>query len=115
MVAGLEVDRLYDGSGVKLEEYSQDKPAVVTLDGKVSYPAAALDRSVSQPFFTSDGHLAYLVSDDRNEYPIEVDLAGDGTKRLLTQPGTVAGWDVAGGRMAMLYTDDEHPGEIYAL
>jgi len=103
------------GAELKLEEYSQDKPAAVTLDGKVSYPAAALDRSVSQPFFTPDGHLAYLVSDDRNEYPIEVDPAGDGTKRLLTQPGTVAAWDVAGGRMAMLYTDDEHPGEIYAF
>jgi dipeptidyl aminopeptidase/acylaminoacyl peptidase len=103
------------GAELKLEEYSQARPAVVTLDGKVSYPAATLDRSVSQPFFTSDGHLAYLVSDDRSEYPIEVDGAGDGTKRLLTQPGTVAAWDVAGGRMALLYTDDEHPGEIYAF
>ena len=28
------------GAEVKLEEYSQAKPAVVTLDGKVSYPAA---------------------------------------------------------------------------
>ncbi|HET6206847.1 MAG TPA: S9 family peptidase [Terracidiphilus sp.] len=100
---------------LKLEEYSQARPAVVTLDGKVSYPAATLDRSVSQPFFTPEGHLAYLVSDDRNEYPIEVDPAGDGTKRLLTQPGTVAAWDVAGGRMAVLYTDDQHPGEIYAF
>ncbi len=100
---------------LRLEEYSQARPAVVTLDGKVSYPAAALDRSVSQPFFTSEGHLAYLVSDDRNEYPIEVDPAGDGTKRLLTQPGTVASWDAASGRTAVLYTDDQHPGEIYAF
>src|SRR5579871_2961619 len=29
----------------RLEEYSQARPAVVTLEGKVSYPAATLDRS----------------------------------------------------------------------
>ena len=103
------------GAELKLEEYSQARPAVVTLDGKISYPASELDRSVSQPFFTAEGHLAYLVSDDRNEYPIEVDLAGNGGKRLLTQQGTVAAWDVAGGRTAVLYTNDENPGEIYAF
>src|SRR6266567_2008941 len=32
------------GAEVKLEEYSQARPAVVTLEGKVSYPAAKLDR-----------------------------------------------------------------------
>ena len=58
------------GAELKLEEYSQAKPAVVTLDGKVTYPAATLDRSVSHPSFTPDGHLAYLVEDDRNEYPV---------------------------------------------
>ncbi len=104
-----------EGAELKLLEYSQARPAVATLDGKVSYPAAGLDRSVSQPFYSSDGHLDYLVSDDRYEYPIEVDAAGGGSKRLLTQPGIVAGWDVAGGHMALLYTSDTEPGEIYAM
>jgi len=100
---------------LRLEEYSQARPAVVTLDGKVSYPALALDRAVSQPFFTSDGRLAYLVSDDRNEYPVEVELGGDGSRRLLARPGTVAAWDVAGGHTAVLYIADQNPGEIYAF
>ena len=100
---------------LRLEEYSQARPAVVTLDGKVSYPAPALDRAVSQPFFTSDGRLAYLVSDDRNEYPVEVELGGDGSRRLLARPGTVAAWDVAGGHTAVLYIADQNPGEIYAF
>ena len=34
------------GAKLELLEYSQARPAVVTLDGKVSYPAAKLDRSV---------------------------------------------------------------------
>ena len=103
------------GAKLELGEYSQDKPAVVTLDGKVSYPAATLDRSVSEPIYSSDGHLSYLVADDRNQYPTQVELAGNGDKRLLDHQGTVLSWDFAGGHTAALYTDDIAPPEIYAL
>ena len=104
-----------EGAELKLLEYSQDRPAVVTLDGKVSYPAAKFDRAVSQPIFTPDGHLSYLVGDDRNQYPAEVELTGSGVKRLLTQQGAVMGWDEAGGHTAVLYTNDSDLAEIYAL
>jgi dipeptidyl aminopeptidase/acylaminoacyl peptidase len=100
---------------LKLLEYSQAKPAVVTLDGKVSYPAATLDRSVSQPSWSPDGHLSYLVSDDRNEYPAETELAGNGARRLVAQPGAVGSWDTAAGHTAVLYANDTAAGEIYAL
>ena len=103
------------GAKLELLEYSQAKPAVVTLDGKVSYPAASFDRSVSQPFFSADGHLSYLVADDRNEYPAEVELAGNGIKRELSQQGTVMTWDQAAGHTAVLYTNDTSPAEVYAL
>jgi len=103
------------GAELKLLEYSQARPAVVTLDGKVSYPAAKLDRSVREPLYSADGHLSYLVADDRNHYPVEVDLAGDGVKRLLSQQGAVTGWNQAARHTAVLYTNDSTPGEIYAL
>jgi dipeptidyl aminopeptidase/acylaminoacyl peptidase len=103
------------GAEIKLLEYSQSRPAIVTLDGEVSYPAAKFDRGVSQPFFSSDGRLTYLVADDRNEYPADVDLHGDGIKRLLPQQGAVMTWDQAGGHTAVLYTNDTSPAEIYAL
>ena len=103
------------GAEVRLDEYSQAKPAVVTLDGKVSYPAATLDRSVREPIYTSEGHLAYVIEDDRNEYPGEVELTGNGVRRLLDQPGEVTSWDRAGGHTAMLYTNDSAIGEIYAF
>ena len=103
--------------GVKLEllEYSQSRPAVVTLDGKVSYPAAKLDRAVRSPIYSADGKLSYLVDDDRNQYPAEVELTGDGEKRGLTQQGVVIAWDAAAGHTAVLYTNDADPGEIYAF
>ncbi len=103
------------GAELKLLEYSQARPAVVTLDGKVSYPAAKFDRSVRDPMYSSDGHLSYLVGDDRNQYPAEVELAGNGVKRLLAQQGAVLGWDQAAGHTAVLFTNDSAPGEIYAL
>ncbi len=103
------------GAALKLLEYSQARPAVVTLEGKVSYPAAKLDRSVREPIYSPDGHLSYLVADDRNRYPAEVELAGDGDKRLLGQQGSVMAWDQKAGHTAVLYTNDNAPGEIYAL
>ena len=103
------------GAELKLLEYSQARPAVVTLDGKVSYPAAKLDRNVREPIYSPDGHLSYLVNDDRNQYPAEVELAGNEDKRLLSQQGAVMGWDAAAGHTAVLYTNDSTPAEIYAL
>ncbi|MGB7547021.1 MAG: S9 family peptidase [Terracidiphilus sp.] len=103
------------GAKLALLEYSQAKPAVVTLDGKVSYPAATLDRSVREPIYSPDGRLSYLVADDRNQYPAEVELAGNSDKRLLAQQGGVMAWDEAAGHTAVLYTSDTDPGEIYAL
>jgi dipeptidyl aminopeptidase/acylaminoacyl peptidase len=104
-----------EGVQLKLLEYQQSKPAVVTLDGKVSHPAAKFDRAVSQPAFTPDGKLRYLVSDDRNEYPAEVDLAGDAVKRLEDQQGVVQTWESQNGRTVVVYTNDSDPSELYAL
>jgi dipeptidyl aminopeptidase/acylaminoacyl peptidase len=103
------------GIEVKLDQYSQGKPAVVTLDGKVSYPGTKLDRSVREPIFTSEGHLAYVIEDDRNEYPVEVELNGAGSKKLLNQDGEATVWNAAGGHTAILFTSDSAMGEIYAF
>ncbi|MGB6192958.1 MAG: S9 family peptidase [Terracidiphilus sp.] len=103
------------GAPLELLEYSQSKPAVVTLDGKVSYPAAKLDRAVRAPQYSPDGALSYLVNDDRNQYPAQVELTGDGIKRLENEQGAVMTWDEAAGHTAVLYTNDSSPAEIYAL
>ena len=103
------------GAKLELLEYSQAKPAVVTLDGKVSYPAATFDRSVHGPLYTADGRLTYLVADDRNQYPAEVESNGNGIKRLLSEKGTVVASDMAAGHTAILYTNDAVVPEIYAL
>jgi dipeptidyl aminopeptidase/acylaminoacyl peptidase len=103
------------GAKLELLEYSQARPAVVTLDGKISYPAAKLDRAAHAPVYAVDGKLSYLINDDRNQYPAEVELAGDGVRKELTQQGTVMAWDAAAGHTAVLFSDDSDPAEIYAL
>ncbi len=104
-----------EGAELKLLEYTQSRPAVVTLDGKVSYPASKLDRAVHAPVFAADAKLSYLVNDDRNQYPAEVELAGPGMRKSLDQQGAVMSWDASAGHTAVLFTDDTHPAEIYAL
>lgn len=103
------------GAPLKYFEYSQAKPAIVTLDGAVSYPVPTLDRSVFAPIYTAEGKLNYLVSDDRNEYPAELNLAAGSVKRLLPQQGTAMAWTTSAGHTAVLYTNDATPAEIYAL
>jgi len=103
------------GAELKLLEYSQSKPAVVTLEGKVTYPAASLDRAVRDPVYSSDGRLSYLVNDDRNQYPAEVDLTGGGAKRLLAEPGTVMAWESESGHTAVVFTGDGQIPEIFAF
>lgn len=103
------------GAKLALDEYSQDRPAVVNLDGAVSYPASRFDLSAQLPIFSPDARLSYLVPDDRNQYPAEFELSGTGFKRLLDQTGTVSSWDSAAGHTAVQFTSDSGPDEIYAL
>jgi dipeptidyl aminopeptidase/acylaminoacyl peptidase len=103
------------GAKPELAAYSQRRAAIVTLDGKVTYPAAKLDRAMSQPCYMPDGKLLYLVNDDRSEYPAEVEMEGNGAHRLLAEPGVTMGLECVAGHVAVVHTDDTHSGEIYAL
>jgi dipeptidyl aminopeptidase/acylaminoacyl peptidase len=103
------------GQPAALGAYSQAKPAVVTLEGKVTYLATKLDRSVSQPCFLPGGKLLYLVNDDRNEYPAELDLTGDGFHRLLTEQGETFSMLCEYGKVVVSHGDDIHTPELFAL
>ncbi|MFC5860918.1 S9 family peptidase [Acidicapsa dinghuensis] len=103
------------GAGAALALYSQGKAAVVTLDGKVTYPAAKYDRAMNQPCWLPDGKLLYLASDDRSEYPAEVEQNGDSAQRLLAEPGAAMGMVCKGDHIALLHSDDTHMPELFAL
>ncbi len=103
------------GAAPELGAYSQARAAVVSLEGKVSYPASKLDRSVSQPCFLPGGKLIYLVNDDRSEYPAELEINGSGVHRLLAEAGTTSAIECVKDHVAVIHQDDTHTGEVYAL
>ena len=77
--------RVFDGrlmlGGVGAASPMSPPPSFRTRNG---YPAATLDRSVRQPHYWTNGKLGYLVADDRNQYPAEVELTGNSAKRMVT-------------------------------
>jgi dipeptidyl aminopeptidase/acylaminoacyl peptidase len=107
-----------EGDALKLWQYSQAKLGIVAADGS-SAPkilTAALDRSVSSPFFSPDGKsIDVIVEDDRDEYPARVDLASGQVHRTITDPGTTTGINENSGHTAVVWTTNTQPGEVYAL
>ncbi len=106
------------GSEPKYWQYSQEKLAVVSVDGgEPRVLTASLDRSVSDPTWTKDGTaILCLVSDDRSVYLARVNVADGVVTRLLTGKRVVSDLAVsANERMAVVSGTDEKPNEVYAL
>jgi dipeptidyl aminopeptidase/acylaminoacyl peptidase len=107
-----------EGDELKLWQYSEDKLGIVAADGS-SAPkivTAALDRSVSSPFFSADGKsIDVLVEDDRDAYPAAVEVASGQVHRIISDPGTTTGINEFGGHTVLIWTTDKQPGEVYAL
>lgn len=105
------------GSDPKYSAYNLNRLAVVPADGgRPRVVTEKLDRGVSSPIFSPDGSSVYvLVSDDRSEYPAQVALANGSVERLIGKPGAVMSHSRAGGHAAVLESNDEMPGAIYAF
>jgi dipeptidyl aminopeptidase/acylaminoacyl peptidase len=56
-----------------------------------------------------------LVEDDGSTYPARLDLASNDTTRLVSAPIVVAALTAAGGRVAMVASNDSTAAEVYAL
>ncbi len=105
------------GSDPKFEEYNQNELAVVGADGTAPrILTAKLDRSVSTPQFSADGKtITVLVTDDRSEYPLAVNVEDGSTKRLIDEPGVVLTQNASAGHQVLLRTTDTAPANIFAF
>jgi dipeptidyl aminopeptidase/acylaminoacyl peptidase len=76
-----------------------------------------LDRSVTQPRWSPDGKSLYmLIEDDRNQDLARLTLASGRIEILTTGRHVTAAYDVgARGRIALLDSRTDRPGEIHAL
>jgi dipeptidyl aminopeptidase/acylaminoacyl peptidase len=102
----------------KLFAYDQFELATVgATGGEARVLTAALDRAVSEPQWSADGHtITMLVEDDRSVYPARIDVGSGSVTRLL--PGSLVISTITLGRddaLTALIATDSTPPEVCAI
>ena len=107
------------GEDLKYSAYNQNKIAVIAATGgQPRILADALDRPVRQPQFEEGGgSLAFVVVDDRCQYPARVSLKDGKVERLITQKSVITNLSAGplDGSYAVLVTTPTQPAEAAAL
>jgi dipeptidyl aminopeptidase/acylaminoacyl peptidase len=106
------------GGHTKYWQYQEDRLAVIAADGSghAKVLTANFDRPVHDPQWTPGGkHVIALVTDNRNRYPVSVDVATDTVTRLVGSEGSSWAHSGKAGHEALLWTTDTKPNEVYAL
>jgi dipeptidyl aminopeptidase/acylaminoacyl peptidase len=110
------------GDELKYSAYNQNRLGVVSsTGGQPRYLAESLDRPIRQPVWEEGGSsLAFVVVDDRSQYPARVSLGGSGggkIERLVTAKSVVNSLSAGrpDGSYAVLVTTATEPAEVYAL
>jgi dipeptidyl aminopeptidase/acylaminoacyl peptidase len=105
------------GSEPKFNFHSLNRLAVVpAAGGAARVLTESLDRGTSAPTFSADGKsIAFLVADDRNEYPARIPVAGGRVERLLDDAHVIHAVSEAAGHAVVTASSDTEPTEIYAV
>jgi dipeptidyl aminopeptidase/acylaminoacyl peptidase len=107
------------GEELKYSAYSQNRLAVIpSTGGQPRFFGASLDRPVRQPVWEEGGaSLAFVVVDDRSEYPARVTVSGDKVERLVAAKSVTTNLSAGppDGSYAVLTSSDVEPPEVAAL
>jgi dipeptidyl aminopeptidase/acylaminoacyl peptidase len=105
------------GSELKYAEYSQRLLAVVAAaGGEPRVLTAQFDRPVDSPVFSADGQsVGVLAADDRSRYPAAVSMRDGSIRRLVNAAGVASAQDEKLDRLAITWTTDTVPAEIFAV
>lgn len=105
------------GQGKEYFAYVQDKLAVIPASGgKPLVLTQSLDRMVTDPEFSKDGSfITFMVTDDQLEYPAKILVTGGKVERLINEKVVIDAQSVCGNSLAVTYSNDTAPVEIYAL
>jgi dipeptidyl aminopeptidase/acylaminoacyl peptidase len=107
------------GEELKFSAYNQNRLAVIPADGgQPRFLAESLDRPIRQPQWEEGGtSLAFVVVDDRSQYPARVSLKDGGVQRLVTAKSVITSLSagVPDGAYAALVATDTEPPEVAAL
>jgi dipeptidyl aminopeptidase/acylaminoacyl peptidase len=105
------------GAGPQYFAYSQDKLAIIPASGgKAVVLTESLDRMVSAPEFSADSSfLTFMVADDLIQYPAKIPAKGGAIERLTNEKVVVTEQSRCGSSLAVTYSNDSAPPEIYGL
>lgn len=106
------------GGELKYWQYQENRLAVIAADGSThaKVVTAKLDRPISDPHWTPDAnHIVALVTDDRNQYPADIDVGTGSVRRLVDSEGVSGSLTGEAGREALVWTNDTLPSEVFAL
>ena len=107
------------GDELKFSAYTQNKLAVIPASGgQPRILADTLDRPIRQPVWSKDGaSIAFVVVDDRSQYPAQVPVAGGRVERLVTAKSVVNSLSSGpgDGSFAVLAAADTEMPEVAAL
>jgi dipeptidyl aminopeptidase/acylaminoacyl peptidase len=102
----------------RLFAYDELQLAVVSASGgEPRVLTAALDRAVSQPQWSADGHsITVLVEDDRSVYPARVDVESGSVTRTLPGALVISGMSLGhDGALTALIATDSTPPEVCVI
>jgi dipeptidyl aminopeptidase/acylaminoacyl peptidase len=104
------------GKEPKYNSYMQDLLEVMPAGGGAIRPLSdSLDRAISAYTFADANSILVTIEDDMKVYPARINLNSGSIARLYNAPSVMDGIGFAAGHMAVLYTDDRTPDEVYAL
>jgi dipeptidyl aminopeptidase/acylaminoacyl peptidase len=95
---------------------TQHLAAISPEGGEPRLLTGDLDRNVTDPRFGDDGRVWFRIEDSGEQHLARVAVDGRaGIDRVVTGERVVAGYDAAGGRVALRLESADRPYEVFAL
>jgi dipeptidyl aminopeptidase/acylaminoacyl peptidase len=98
--------------------FEADRFELVVRDaatGAVRWRTDRWDRSIGAFRFAADGRRVFAVADHLGQHPLWVIDLARGTQKMLTGPGYVAEFDVAGDRIAYTLQSLTSPADLHLI
>ena len=98
--------------------FEADRYTLVVRDassGKVRYTSSNWDRSISAFRYSADGRRVYALADHLGQRPLWAIELNNGSRRMLSGPGHVAEFDLAGDRIVFALQSLTAPADLFVI